>query len=56
MWKERNRKVYGNATETSQKVFEHIKEVARIKLVGMEFPATAVNRRLCNGWGLHDAC
>ena len=56
VWRERNRRLYGNATETYQKAFEQIKEAVRIKLAGMKFSATAANGRLCNGWGLHDAC
>ena len=56
VWREKNRRMYGNATETYQKVFEHIKEEVRIKLVGMRFPASTLNRRLCNSWGLHDSC
>ena len=56
VWKERNGRLYGNSTETSLQVLEHIKEVIRIKLARLRFPATAFNRRLCNRWGLLNVC
>ena len=36
IWRERNGRMYGRPVETTQQVFEHIKEVTCIRLAGIK--------------------
>ena len=44
--------MFGQLAETTQQVFEHIKEVTCIRLVGIKrVTASQANRQLSNSWG-----
>ena len=52
IWRERNGRMYRQSTETTQQVFEHIKEATCIRLAGIKgVNATQANRQLSNNWG-----
>ena len=52
IWCERNRRLHNGMAETSLQLLDRIKEVLRIRLVGLEKVAEDdINRALCCNWG-----
>ena len=52
VWKERNRRLFGNSIESSIQVMERIKDAVRLRFAGLrKMTETTINKQLCTKWG-----